>query len=254
MLDVVVLVSFSNKPRKESVAFPVIEHVPGGTGLFRPHRGQQLLRLTPVHSVNMIQSTTFSSHPLSWCDFTVLGCFLHRSCTRPTLRSCSPTSWLSSSSTKSFYCHSFTFTEISTEIPCSLIISPWRSHLATRVTMLEGIMDCHRDFIRPEPGSFQTFIPAYLLHSFPDFCKVFVKILRLCVIALHHLPNFVTDILWSFRFLIKGVHFNPRFPDASFVRFPRLWHAPHPHFSALRPAVHGARILLLPLRNCINFS
>ena len=68
-------------------------------------------------------------------------------------------------------------------------------------------MDCHRDPFSPDVGSFPTFVLAHLLRSFPDFCKVFVKILHLRIVALQHLPNFlVTDILWSFRFLIKGVH------------------------------------------------
>ena len=71
----------------------------------------------------------------------------------------------------------------------------------------------------PDLGSVQTFIPDHLLRSFPDFCKVLVKIFQLRIVALHHLPNSVTDILLSFRFLIKGVHVSLDFLKQSLQGF-----------------------------------
>ena len=47
----------------------------------------------------------------------------------------------------------------------------------------------------PDPGCFQAFIPPFLMPFFQDFCKVFVKVLRLRIVALHHLPKFVNDVL-----------------------------------------------------------
>ena len=136
-----------------SSVLQVIQHVPSrcwaSEASQRPSIAQALFCLLNKHD----PVDHFSSHHLSRGHFTVLGCFLQRTCTLPTLRSCTPTPGLSSSSTKSTYCHSVKFTDISTEIPCSLIISPWESHSATRVTMLsisrldtkllESIMDCH---------------------------------------------------------------------------------------------------------------
>ena len=138
--------------------------------------------------------------------------------------------------------------DISTEKPCSLIISTGRAIQRPGLLCFPSasltLNFLKESWTGPNLGSFQTFIPAFLLRCFSDFCKVLVKILQLRVVGLHHLLNSVTDILWCFRilvfrFLINGSACIPRFPETGFVRFPRLWRAPHSHFSALLPEVHG---------------
>ena len=98
------LLSFPTQPRRESVAsqgklpfvtqsvrsFMSLSMCQAGTGLFRPHKSLQLLRLTPcpLSQHDPLSRPIFFPGAILQCRAV---CFLHRTCTLPTLRSCSPT-------------------------------------------------------------------------------------------------------------------------------------------------------------------
>ena len=76
------------------------------------------------------------------------------------------------------YCHSFKFTNISTETPCSLTISHhgrtiWLPKLlcfpsaSLTPKLLERIMDCHHDFFGPRSWKFSNFHSSLFAALFP---------------------------------------------------------------------------------------
>ena len=96
--------------------------------------------------------------------------------------------------------------------------------------LFERSMDCRRDFFRPRSWKFSNFHSSLLAALFSGFLQSLCQILQLRIVTLHHLPNFVTDILWSFRFLIKGVHASLDFLMQHLQSFRRSGVRPHTFF------------------------
>ena len=86
-------------------------------------------------------------------------CLLH-TYTRPNLRSCRPTPGPRSTP----------------KSPCPTIPSNCRRSVRRLLGTLS--LDC-----------FRRFVPLQLVRSLQNFWEIFFKVFRLCVIALHHLPN-----------------------------------------------------------------
>ena len=109
--------------------------------------------------------------------------------------------WSPISSTVSLYCHSLKLTDISTETPCNLIISPRENRSASRVTTLSiSGFDYKSSLIRsrtvviifrPRPWMFSHFrstlcdalSQGFLRHLYegsPTLCRCFASFAKVC--------------------------------------------------------------------------
>ena len=108
-------------------------------------------------------------------------------------------------------------------------------------------------FSRPRKWRLSHFHSTFLMRSLKDFIKIFIEVLRLCIVALHHFPKYVTDVLWSSRSSVGPMSTcTPRAPDRVFARFPSLRRGPHPRFPAFLPGLNELPFHLFSWRSCFK--